>query len=1317
MGRTAKPLLLALLIPALFGTAILTPGALGQEPAREAEGVDVFFVVDNSGSMRRLDPKGLRVAFTHALTDLLLSRGGDRVSVIRLGGWLESEKWNPVVFPMTRIPLDPGGRQTVLQEVKDALAKEDEGFGKGSDFNAAFEKGISRQRSERLAVVIVVTDGNMEVIEGDKAPERYEEAAKELSEPTLRDGVNAAAMNELRTMILPVLARTVPGFQSYVIPVSVGEPEDEGRYVLKDLASVPGTRRIVPLDVSLLGALGMALRAPHDAEAAPWDFIPVKIFPDLAVQAGAESGLDLRIPLEATHSKILLLGPSEKFVVGLSLGGGLNLGEDDGVRVWGRFNRHRVIDVEPREIPDHRLILENQGEAEMNLQGALYCAFDLEGHIALPADQGEVRGGDTLRVEIGLKDRPRGRFVTDPWLLERLVAVVRLMDASGEAVEKRFRFENVSEARQVREILLDPRTPGGTFVLSAACRLVDPSGQTLLTTTPVETMTQVQPSLPTVQVAFDAQRAFLGHEVGLRGQVTSGYPPTSALTVRVDHTPVSGEEKGPAETELVWSREAKAYVGSLRCERGGLYSVEEAEGGDGKWRITRGLRGSLEVGRREITLLAENGSPLEGMTFLPVRGDGGGFKPITFLVAAELLPGESGVLTLSTRPHRSTGRASFVVSEGKSLDLTGENPRGKVTVRLEPAEGSTLEGEVGTLEIQGTLGGDAVRREAPVSATPIAAVEKPWTDLLERREVAIAGIVVLSLLLLGVLLLVTVPGYREQHVLHERGDGGWDEGSLLTEMRRGWNPRNSHGTQEVKNAIWFRLRGRKGLGHPQVWARPLKPFIQFFRNDQKQEGWTPLVHGDRLRLRGARWEHYYRFFTHALTPEEYAELQPESRPAEAVAAPAPEEGFAPPGELVIEIPTGAEVESGYEAAGYEEETYAEEAYAEEAYAEEAYAEEPYAPEYAEAEPGEEAEAEAEAEETFEAAAHGFQDEAPQEEAAPSPLAELETIFDSAPAAPAKEGAFPAPAEKSLSFTDIFGEEDGVPTAREEPADEEEEGEAGPEFEDQETIFEQFFGRDDEEEGGEAPEFVDEEEGAEGTDLIPETQMQPSESTDVIEETVVEPAEGTDIIQETVVEPAEGTDIIQETVVESGDGTDIIDDTLTGTGDGTEIVDEGVLAEAFQLDPEGVFSDGDITKLLEEEGLLDEDGSVVIDVPADMEGEFEEGGDVFSVGGEAESVPGGESSEEGGINPELVETQEVVMDRDEEEEGLFATDERVEGEEGDESGAQAGETIEAEMETEEEEDDEEAEAELSETVEDEEGISEIRTEIEEEDEED
>jgi hypothetical protein len=950
------------------------------------------------------------------------------------------------------------------------------------------------------------------------------------------------------------------------------------------------------------------------------------------------------------------LGPTPEFTVGIAGGGQRNLGEEEGVRVYGQFNRHRIVTVTPRQIPNHTLLLQNLTQEAISLQGAIYCSFDFLGHLSLLGDQPAYKGGEPLKLELGLKNRQSDLFVSDPWILDHLVAIVRLTDASGESVEKRFPFGKDGRSPQTREILLDPRTPAGTFMIATSYALVTGDGFPLLSVTPVEVQTEVLRSAPTIQLEFLTQRIFKGHSVPLRGEIISGHPPANTVKVTLDHVPASGEEKQSLELEIAWNAEEKAYMGSTLMERAGQYRILEEENEATK--IVPGLRGSLQVGNREIAILTESGAPLENVVFGPDPAEGKGFQPITFIVNAELLPGEKGGLTLIAHPHHSEAGVNLVVEEGKSLDLTGEQPRGKVTVRLEAPKGTDPRGALGTIEIQGTLGGDAIRWETPVSAALRPVEEETWSQFMQRREVLLAGIAVATLILLGLLLLLTIPKYHEEHLLHERGDGGWDDGVLLSEMQKGASPRNAFGTPEIKNALWFQLKGRKGLGHSQVLVKPVKPFIQFFRNNKLQKDWVQLEHGDRIRLRGARYEHFYRFLEHSLTPEEYAALQPESPtapPPEAeVEAAEEEEEVSPQAELIIEIPTEPEEAIPETAISGIPETMPEEY-------------------------GEEEEEEEEVEEEY--------------EEAPSPLSELETIFGSGPAAPTKEEAPPEmEPEKALSFTDIFGEEEEAPRAAgemeeeaygEEVEEEEEAEPEGPEFDDQDTIFEQFF-------GGEktAP---PEEEPKEGTDILPEP-MEEGDGTEIVDEEKAVPVEA----------PEGGTDIIPETVV---------------AGDGTEIVDEGVLAEAFKVEPAaGGFTDEDITKLLEESGIEDGD-SLVIDMPVDSEdAQAGEGEDVFTVGGEVDAAASEEEDDE--VSPELMETQEVEMDRAAEDRTLFevAEDgspvEAAGAEEGEELPLEDEEEVEVEMETVlepeeggpgeelegEMEEEEELEAELMETVE-------------------
>jgi len=1062
-----------------------------------------------------------------------------------------------------------------------ALSKHAGNFGRGSDFNAALEEGVFPERSpHRTAVVIVVSDGNMEVIEGDRAPELYLEAARDFDGPTLRDRVHAAAMARFRNRNLPTLGMTHGDLRTYVVPVAVGAKED-GHYVLKDLAGLPGTRQVVKLGDTLLGALTRTLMAPVDADAPPWNFHAVHVFSDARVPAGGETSLDLRLPLESVETRILVLGNHPGFTVGLTGAGGRKLGEEEGVRVFGTLNRHRVIAVTPRNIPNHALVITNLGEEDASFQAVVYCSFDLETALNLGTGEEGLEAGESLPVEFGVADRSRGRTAEDPWILEHAFAVLHLMDASGETVEKRFPFSGLMKATQNREILLDARTPAGTFLVSASIHLLGADGSPILDVPPVTRQTRVKPGVPAVQVDFQAGRSYLGHALAIRGELTSGYPPAGTVVLAIDHVPAMGGEGSTLETELAWDPAEKAYLGQVAFKRAGRYDIRERKAED--FKILRGARGSIELEARGIALLDEEGGPLENVLFAPA-GQDGPFPPLTFFVSADLRPGETGKLKLEARPHKSSAGAEFVLESGGMLDLTAENPQAKVTLRLKTEEGARPAGEVGIFEIEGTLGGDPVRRKAPISATLRPLKEKTWADFLRRKDVLAGGIALFTVAALATLLLVTIPRYRDEHLLHEREDGGWDEGALLTEMRAGANPRNAFGTTEIKKALAFRLRGRKGLGHTQVWAKPLKPFVQFYRNGEQASDWTPLEHGDRLRLKGARYGHYYRYFAGPLTPEQYESLQPD--PDRPVPEP-PEEEIPGEAELVIEIPEGEAVPDSFETAVEGPATAMEEIAAPHGFMGDE-----------DEEPGGEQPLETVVAETDE------------QDAAKSAMAELETIFESAsPAAPAKGEFETVDDEKPLSFTDIFGEDD-EPAASSTEETVIEGASAGPE---QDAIFEKYFDAGEEDDG---------------TDIIPETQ--------VVEE---DAGDGTEIVGEG--ELADAFRLDPDGIFSEGDITKLLEE--AGEVDGDILIDVPVgeeesagtgLEDVFSVGGEGEGEEElnpelaetqevEVARAPEEEALFAEsegDGTEMISEP-EQEIEPPEGGtEVVSewAGGETEA---------------------------------------------------------------------------------------------------
>jgi len=223
-----------LLLGALLAASLVLLAGPGR--ARADDGVDVFFVTDDSPSMKRFDPSGSRIRLLKALCDFLLHPGGDRAAVLRLGGALESKETGILSYPFTDVSSSPEEKAKLLFEMKTVFDTPARGFGRGTDFFHLFHEGlfpVLKEREEaRPAVVVLVTDGRMNVIEGSRVHPAYRKALTEGGGRVSRAGLTSTVYRLFRSRVLPLLRDS----RIVVVPVAVAKSPATASPVLRDLA-------------------------------------------------------------------------------------------------------------------------------------------------------------------------------------------------------------------------------------------------------------------------------------------------------------------------------------------------------------------------------------------------------------------------------------------------------------------------------------------------------------------------------------------------------------------------------------------------------------------------------------------------------------------------------------------------------------------------------------------------------------------------------------------------------------------------------------------------------------------------------------------------------------------------------------------------------------------------------------------------------------------------------------------------------------------------------------------------------------------------
>ena len=128
-------------------------------PRFKQQSYDIVIAVDASKSLKRTDPGGRRNQIIKTFLDFARQRTGDRIAVVQFAAWNETQK-NKVFlypdsgdaeYPLKTVPADTAERAKFLDALKNKLDDALSSFGRGTDLNLAFEKGVFEVTKARKA--------------------------------------------------------------------------------------------------------------------------------------------------------------------------------------------------------------------------------------------------------------------------------------------------------------------------------------------------------------------------------------------------------------------------------------------------------------------------------------------------------------------------------------------------------------------------------------------------------------------------------------------------------------------------------------------------------------------------------------------------------------------------------------------------------------------------------------------------------------------------------------------------------------------------------------------------------------------------------------------------------------------------------------------------------------------------------------------------------------------------------------------------------------------------------------------------------------
>jgi hypothetical protein len=873
---------------AAVALAILMVPFTAAAPADEGA-ADVLFVTDDSPSMQRNDPAGNRIRILKAMCDLLLHPGGGRAGILRIGGALETEEKGAFAYPFREIPQTPDEKAKVLFEIKAALDDPMTGFGRGTDFNALFDKGVfdvlRKREDARQAIVVLVTDGSMNVIEGNRVLEEYRKAAAELPGGLTRENLTRAALGRFRSKVLPL----VRDAGICVIPVALSRSPAMESAALAELGRLPlGPGGIVELGEKPSAALEGILRVVGKAQGYTLLGAPLT----LETGPGEEKSRDLWIPTEASSSRILVLGPTDAFSLSFTDVSGSALGAEEGCSFYGPSEKHRVISLGRQTIPNRILKITNRSEEPASFRVFILSRFQIQPRARVVNPENTAQAASPIRLETRLLSTLDGEVVRDKWLVERTVIDIRIIDSSGERLEVTRNLSGADRAMKILEVPLSRNAPGGIYVLQIRPRI--DLGSESLALGVIEDQVRVVAAKTLVRIEFGSETSFPDVDVPVLGMVDSGKVEAESLAVQLVKT---GDSEERMDVTLTWNPTERRFEGSVRFPYAGYFEVRGRE--EDHLEVVPGLRGGIDVSDRRFVVLDDESKPIDEVVFSP--DEEGNYRKQIVEIVGNLAPGEDGSFTIVPELRTDLGQVTVELQkDGEALPdgkvaLDGEHSRQKLALVLVAPPEAEAAGEIGTFRIQGRLGKTPVSMRKGLRATPRPPREVSVATVVKDKRLIIAAAAVGGLLILALLYWVMLPRFRSEYVVEiDPSSGEPGDGTLISEMHRGFSPRKAAGMPDVTKAVQFQLGGLRPISKRACFAKPLKPFIQVFVNGKLYMGPTRLRHGDHIKLRGARFSREYIYFDHPVTEEDWRDILGKVEDGEAVAAAAPETGDAAP---------------------------------------------------------------------------------------------------------------------------------------------------------------------------------------------------------------------------------------------------------------------------------------------------------------------------------------------------------------------------------------------------------------------------------------
>ncbi|HTL53892.1 MAG TPA: vWA domain-containing protein, partial [Planctomycetota bacterium] len=532
-------------VACLFATALTAaPMAAADQPAASGGPLDILILVDNSHSLNRYDPFGLRADLVKALQQFY-GDGRDRFAIADFAQKqvdfqaVKAEDWDKAVTQKL------GKTNALTSDPSQALA-------------GALASANGRATPNPLWVV-VISDGDLNVYDPAGTPKPYIDAAfKAYSRDQVLANPGLINVEAERQLALPEGVKPFFAIKGTYTPVIF--QEKAGAFYQALAGSAAQRETPVVLKDKPLQDLFLGLVRSRPGAAAPGVFG----YAAKKIDGGQKSSDKIQLPEGHKRSRLVFFGLGEKFSVRVLQNGN----EKASAAKTTGAEQYAVLNLETLPAGEYDFEITNTGRGQpLFAEYALFLSIDANAEIAATA---RTTIGE-LPFTIALRNAEK-KTLTDAGILKDLKATITLQKASDANDRTAAKEYDLSKGK---ETLADVALPvaldadAGEYLATVRFQSLKLKGGAYGLDLTATTKIKLAPVLEVNFTHDPKTKHFVNETAGLVGQIKKGKAAEEKQTVTLVN------KQGGEPVKVVLTKNSQGgYAGSFAAERAGEWTIK-----------------------------------------------------------------------------------------------------------------------------------------------------------------------------------------------------------------------------------------------------------------------------------------------------------------------------------------------------------------------------------------------------------------------------------------------------------------------------------------------------------------------------------------------------------------------------------------------------------------------------------------------------------------------------------------------------------------------------------------------------------------------